>query len=51
MDPQVRERLVENAHELRFEKWAEMWRIHIQELIPDADATRRVWEKYDALWA
>jgi 2-succinyl-5-enolpyruvyl-6-hydroxy-3-cyclohexene-1-carboxylate synthase len=51
MDPQVRERLVENAHALRFDKWAEMWRIHIQELIPDADATRRVWEKYDALWS
>jgi 2-succinyl-5-enolpyruvyl-6-hydroxy-3-cyclohexene-1-carboxylate synthase len=50
MDPQVRERLVENAHALRFDKWAEMWRIHIQELIPDAEATRRAWEKYDALW-
>jgi 2-succinyl-5-enolpyruvyl-6-hydroxy-3-cyclohexene-1-carboxylate synthase len=51
MDPQVRERLVENAHDLRFDKWAEMWRIRIQELIPDAGATRRVWEKYDALWS
>jgi 2-succinyl-5-enolpyruvyl-6-hydroxy-3-cyclohexene-1-carboxylate synthase len=51
MDPQVRERLVENAHALRFDKWAEMWRIRIQELIPDAGATRRAWEKYDAIWS
>jgi 2-succinyl-5-enolpyruvyl-6-hydroxy-3-cyclohexene-1-carboxylate synthase len=51
MDPQVRERMVENVHALRFDKWAEMWRIRIQELIPDADATRRAWEKYDALWS
>ena len=51
MDPAIRERLVENVHDLRFAKWAEMWRLKIQELIPDAAATRRVWEKYDAIWS
>ena len=51
MDPAIRERLIENVHDLRFAKWAEMWRIKIQELIPDAAATRRVWEKYDAIWS
>jgi len=51
MDPDVRERIVENAHSLRFDAWAAMWRIQIRELIPDPAATRRVWEKYDALWS
>ncbi len=50
MESSVRERLVENAHHLRFDSWAKMWGINITELIPDADASRRVWEKYDALW-
>jgi 2-succinyl-5-enolpyruvyl-6-hydroxy-3-cyclohexene-1-carboxylate synthase len=30
MDPRVRERLVENAHNRRFDKWAEGWGIRIQ---------------------
>lgn len=50
MDTAVRERLIENAHGLRFEAWAAMWDIPLTELLPDAEATRRVWEKYDALW-
>jgi len=51
MDPKVRERLVENAHALQFDAWARMWNLTIQELRPDADATRRVWEKYDDIWS
>jgi len=51
MNPKVRERLVENAHSLQFEQWSAMWNIQIQELRPDPDASRRVWEKYDALWS
>jgi 2-succinyl-5-enolpyruvyl-6-hydroxy-3-cyclohexene-1-carboxylate synthase len=51
MDPDVRERIVENAHSLRFDAWAAMWRIQVRELTPDAAATRRVWGKYDALWS
>jgi 2-succinyl-5-enolpyruvyl-6-hydroxy-3-cyclohexene-1-carboxylate synthase len=51
MEPSVRERLIENSHHLRFDAWAKMWGINVTELIPDADASRRVWEKYDALWA
>ncbi len=53
MDASVRENLVENAHDLSFEKWAKMWGIEsaVIELRPDPDASRSVWEKYDALWA
>jgi 2-succinyl-5-enolpyruvyl-6-hydroxy-3-cyclohexene-1-carboxylate synthase len=53
MDPNVRERLVESAHALRFDRWAEMWGIsdRCTELLPDRAATQRVWERYDALWA
>ena len=42
--------LIENAHDLRFDAWARMWNIDVIELRPDADASRRAWEKYDALW-
>jgi 2-succinyl-5-enolpyruvyl-6-hydroxy-3-cyclohexene-1-carboxylate synthase len=51
MDPTVRERLVENSHRLRFDAWAKMWGLRIQELLPDAAASRRAWEKYDAIWS
>lgn len=53
MDPAVRERLVENPHALRFDAWARMWGIetNVIELRPDAASSRRVWERYDALWA
>ena len=53
MNPEVRERLVENAHGLRFERWAAMWEMsdRFTELLPDRAATQRFWERYDALWA
>jgi 2-succinyl-5-enolpyruvyl-6-hydroxy-3-cyclohexene-1-carboxylate synthase len=53
MNLDLRERLVENAHELRFDRWAAMWAIsdRVTELLPDRSATQRVWERYDALWA
>jgi 2-succinyl-5-enolpyruvyl-6-hydroxy-3-cyclohexene-1-carboxylate synthase len=51
LDSNVRERIIENAHELRFEHWAKMWDIDVTELRPDTEASRRVWERYDALWA
>jgi 2-succinyl-5-enolpyruvyl-6-hydroxy-3-cyclohexene-1-carboxylate synthase len=50
MDAGVRERIVENAHALRFDHWAAMWNIDMTELTPDADASRRVWQRYDDLW-
>jgi len=51
--PEVRERLIENAHALTFEAWSKMWGIEssVIEMRPDREATRRVWERYDALWA
>jgi 2-succinyl-5-enolpyruvyl-6-hydroxy-3-cyclohexene-1-carboxylate synthase len=53
MNRDVRERLVENAHGLRFDRWAAMWEIseRFTELLPDRSATQRVWERYDALWS
>jgi 2-succinyl-5-enolpyruvyl-6-hydroxy-3-cyclohexene-1-carboxylate synthase len=44
--------LIENAHALRFDKWASMWGIEdrLTELLPDAEASQRAWAKYDALW-
>ena len=50
MDANIRERLIENAHQLRFDTWAEMWGIDITELVPDPEASRRVWQRYDELW-
>jgi len=43
-------RLVINDHELRFDKWGEMFGIDVTELRPDNEASRRVWERYDELW-
>ena len=53
IDATVREQLIENAHTLRFDQWTAMWGIadNVIELLPDAEASRRVWEKYDRLWA
>ena len=51
LEASIRERLVENAHEIRFGSWAKMWGIHMTELFPDPAASRRAWEKYDQLWA
>ena len=44
--------LIENAHDLHFDKWAAMWGIEdrVTELLPDAEASRRAWAKYEALW-
>jgi 2-succinyl-5-enolpyruvyl-6-hydroxy-3-cyclohexene-1-carboxylate synthase len=52
LDASVRERMIENVYTIRFDHWAAMWSIEdrVTELRPDADASRRAWEKYDALW-
>jgi 2-succinyl-5-enolpyruvyl-6-hydroxy-3-cyclohexene-1-carboxylate synthase len=53
VDRAMRERIIENVHDLRFTQWAAMWNIadRVTELMPDEEASRRVWERYDALWA
>ena len=51
MDPELRERIIENAHDVRFDDWARMWNLDVTELRPDAEASKRAWAKYDALWA
>jgi 2-succinyl-5-enolpyruvyl-6-hydroxy-3-cyclohexene-1-carboxylate synthase len=53
VDRAMRERIIENVHGVRFHSWAAMWNIQdrITELLPDEEASRRVWERYDALWA
>ena len=51
MEPALRERVIENVHDVRFEHWAAMWNIDVTELRPDADASQRVWKKYDELWS
>jgi 2-succinyl-5-enolpyruvyl-6-hydroxy-3-cyclohexene-1-carboxylate synthase len=59
VDPQVRSSLIENEHPYGFAKWAEMWGLAwndenapraVIELRPDAEASRRAWERYDRLW-
>jgi 2-succinyl-5-enolpyruvyl-6-hydroxy-3-cyclohexene-1-carboxylate synthase len=52
LDTSMRERIIENTHDLRFDHWAAMWSIEdrVTELRPDQDATRRAWARYDALW-
>ena len=50
-DPALRERIIENAHDVRFEHWAAMWNIDVTELRPDDDASRRAWARYDELWS
>jgi 2-succinyl-5-enolpyruvyl-6-hydroxy-3-cyclohexene-1-carboxylate synthase len=51
LDPQLRERILENSHDIRFDHWAAMWNIDVTELRPDAEATERVWQRYDELWS
>lgn len=51
VDPALRERVIENAHAVRFDRWAAMWNIEVTELRPDLDASQRVWQKYDELWS
>jgi 2-succinyl-5-enolpyruvyl-6-hydroxy-3-cyclohexene-1-carboxylate synthase len=52
LDPAMRERMIENSHALRFDHWAAMWGIEdrVTELRPDVEASRRAWERYDAIW-
>ncbi len=50
VDADVRERIIENVHDVRFAQWASMWNIDVTELRPDADASKRAWQRYDALW-
>jgi len=52
LDESIRERIIENAHGIRFDHWAAMWSIEdrVTELRPDAEASRRAWARYDALW-
>ncbi|HEV8433756.1 MAG TPA: thiamine pyrophosphate-binding protein [Thermoanaerobaculia bacterium] len=40
-----------NEHAISFEKWAAMFGIDVTEVRPDAEASRRVWQLYDELWA
>ncbi len=49
LDPQLRARIIENEHAITFEHWAKMWNIDVAELRPDPEASRRAWEKFDAL--
>ncbi|HEY0158728.1 MAG TPA: hypothetical protein VGF28_15700 [Thermoanaerobaculia bacterium] len=51
LDPAVRERIIENAHDVRFEHWAKMWDLDVTELRPGAEASQRAWARYDDLWA
>ena len=52
LDAAMRERIIENAHDIRFDHWAAMWGIEdrVTELRPDAEASRRAWARYDELW-
>jgi 2-succinyl-5-enolpyruvyl-6-hydroxy-3-cyclohexene-1-carboxylate synthase len=50
LDPALRERVIENVHDVRFDHWAKMWNIDVTELRPDEGASRRVWARYDELW-
>jgi len=51
LEPAMRERIIENSHDVRFEHWAKMWNLDVTELRPDAEASQRVWARYDELWA
>ena len=51
LDPAMRERIIENAHDVRFDEWARMGNIDVTELRPDEAASKRVWARYDALWS
>lgn len=51
VETSMRERIIENVHDVRFTAWAEMWGLDVLELRPDAAASARVWARYDALWS
>lgn len=40
-----------NEHAIAFDKWAAMFGIDVTELRPDAEASRRVWKRYDEIWS
>ncbi len=48
----VRSRVIDNAHDLHFHSWAAMFGLGdaVSELRPDLDASRRAWQRYEALW-
>ena len=50
LDPMLRERIIENAHDIRFAHWAAMWNLDVTELRPDPESSRRAWQRYDELW-
>ncbi|HEX9162448.1 MAG TPA: hypothetical protein VF980_12130 [Thermoanaerobaculia bacterium] len=56
----TRERLIENSHSVSFEHWAAMWNLSynnrdasraVIEIVPDIDASRRVWQRFDEIWS
>lgn len=52
LDVPTREQIIENVHAFRFDRWAEMWGLrHFTEMLPDAEASERVWRRYDELWS
>ena len=60
MDSSVRRRIVENTHQFDFAPWAAMWGFSygdpdapraVVELRPHADASRRFWDAWDAMWS
>ena len=53
LDPAIRERVIENVHDIEFDHWAAMWGIRdvVTELRPDEAASKRVWQRYDDLWS
>jgi 2-succinyl-5-enolpyruvyl-6-hydroxy-3-cyclohexene-1-carboxylate synthase len=52
LDASFRRRVIENTHDVRFDRWAAMWGIEdrVIELRPDDAATARFWSRYDELW-
>lgn len=51
LDRGLRERIIENVHDIRFGDWAKLWNLEVTELRPDEGASQRAWKKYDELWA
>ncbi len=53
LSDEVRNRVIENSHGLRFDSWSAMFGIEdrVEELRPDLEASRRVWKRYDELWS
>ena len=60
LSEETRERLIENVHSISFESWAAMWKLAydnrdasraVIEVKPDADASARVWNRFDELWS